>query len=689
MESNVVAQTGTPVAPAKKRRSIIITLLICAAVTALLEFCISSRKTVALALSSAPRTELDLTEASYGSNALAVKNGVKIKSKGRVTFKLDGIKVEYIALEFEGVSKHSVVSVYAKDSAWQNSLRRYQAETVWLGDGRAVIGYDSAGGATDLALEFDDDAKDIVITGITLNYAFGCGFYFVRWLVLFGIAAAVVLIKERRLYKAVFDPERGMRTAAVYFALVVCCVSAALGSVKEMGFSKYPFEKPVEKYTCYQQQTDAFLKGRLDLDISFNASELAALDDPYDYGVRKANVSSYARLWDRAYNAETGKVYSYFGVAPVLLIYLPITALTGYMPGDGFVSLVLTLAATFAFAAALLAVMRYFSIKADVVTTFGAICALCCGSLIYVLNAHPSMYYSAVISGMLFFALLLNFAFRAAMAQTPKRRKLLLCLAGICVVLIVASRPNAFFYAVMLIPLFVDFFVRRKLPAKQKLTEFAFAAVPVAVGAAAIMWYNAARFGSPFDFGATSQLTFYDMGYCGLEIYKFFPSLYHYFLQPVAFTAEFPFMDIASNNLGVYRSYEYVYTSAGVMNFPAAWGALASLSVTKGSKVKRWTYIAAVLAAVFVAFADFCLAGSHIRYMGDLMFPLCLIGVLVLCEFVQLSAEKSYAVHVRAAVWIVFGLTILVASALLFANEADNIRNLAPQVFRIFEKLFE
>ena len=673
--------------PLKRTIALIIALMM---ILVALELLYSSRKEIALMFSGAKPQTLPLENAVCGGNAKYTQNGIKITGEGTVTFTLsDPAEIKYIRLDLSGPESYALIKVYAKDSAWQSSYKLYQTENVYLGENAAVIGYDSAGKTTAFQLKFPAEAKGAVIKSVTLNRAYGLRFNFLRWFIAALITAAVFAAWHFRLHKKIFACDSRFIKITALAAALFCAVSAVLGHVKETGFDKYPFEKPVEKYTCYQQQTDALLKGRLDLDITFDPAELEELENPYDYGVRKAETKSFYSLWDRAYNEDTGKVYSYFGIAPVLLFYLPVTAITGYMPRDGTASLVFTIAATFAFVFALLAAMRRFKINADPVTLFLACSALCCGSFIYVLNVHPSMYYSAVICGMLFFALTLNFAFRAACAQNPSRRKLHLALAGVCVVLTVASRPNALLFAVMLLPAFIDLFFMQKRPVKTKIVEFAFIAVPVFMGAVLIMIYNAARFGSPFDFGTTRQLTFYDMGYCGLEIYKFFPSLYHYFIQPVGFTAEFPFMDIASNNLGVYRGYEYVYRSAGALNFAAVWGNFAILPVTKGDKIKRWTYISAVAAAVFVAFADFCLAGTHLRYMGDIMFPLCLVGALVLCEIVQLSAQSRYASHVRAAVWIIFVLTLLVSSALLFANEADNIKNLAPHTFRAFEKLFE
>lgn len=45
--------------------------------------------------------------------------------------------------------------------------------------------------------------------------------------------------------------------------------------------------------------------------------------------------------------------------------------------------------------------------------------------------------------------------------------------------------------------------------------------LPYIIVAAGVMYYNAARFGSPFDFGANYNLTFNDMTLRGFRIDRF------------------------------------------------------------------------------------------------------------------------------------------------------------------------
>ncbi len=62
------------------------------------------------------------------------------------------------------------------------------------------------------------------------------------------------------------------------------------------------------------------------------------------------------------------------------------------------------------------------------------------------------------------------------------------------------------------LPIFWQRYLREKrLFTKQGITEAVAFVLPVVLVAIGLMWYNAARFGSPFDFGANYNLTSNDM----------------------------------------------------------------------------------------------------------------------------------------------------------------------------------
>ena len=665
----------------KKIKKAIIILTVGVILIALFEAAFSNRVSIALKLGGYEKQKVLVGSFDYSGKIKLEGTSLSFDGAGSVTLHPD-TKVYNVRLDSIG-SGYVTVTSYIIDENTTDTF--YKAGKSYVNAKDISIGIKSAGVAKAIKLDFDSDAARMKVTRIWINCTDAFSFNLLRFALLTVVFAAVVAFWFLGYNEKVFSASKAKLLIAV--ASILCLPQLLLGSVKEMDFDPYPFKKSVNEYSCYQQQADAFLKGQLDLDIDFDTEELEKLENPYDYYARKTENLRTGTIWDRAY--YNGKFYSYFGVVPVLLCYVPICLITGYMPGDGIVSALLTAYAIAAMICALIGMAKYFKLKTSTTSFFLAIPTLCTASLVYVLNVHPSMYYSAVISGIAFLALTLFFSFMAGCEERTVRRRVYLVLAGVSAVLVVGSRPNLIVFVLMLVPLYLHLFFGEKRRVSAKIFDFVSVAIPVLAGAAAIMWYNAARFSSPLDFGSSYQITFADMSYQGIEFFKFFPALYHYFIQPPAFTGCFPYIDIASNDLGVYRGYHYIFGSVGALSFPVTWGVFGSGVSSKGDKVKKYTLICAVAAAVIVAFADFCMAGVHIRYMGDIMFPLALVGIFVLLDLVGKAMDTPYAAAVRRICTFMFVCSFFVGFALLFANEADNVRKLAPDTYHIIEMLFE
>ncbi len=665
----------------KKIKKTIIILTVGVILIALFEAAFSNRVSIALKLGDYEEAEFHLGEYDYSGKITSSGTSLLFDGAGSVTLYPD-MKVYNVRLDSTGPGYVTVTS-YITDENTTDTL--YKAGKSYVNAKDISVGLKSAGVAKAIKLDFDSDAARLNVSRIRINSAEGFSFNLLRFALLTIVFAAAVVFWLLGYNERVFSASKSKLLIAV--ASLLCLPQLLLGSVKEMDFDPYPFRKSVNEYTCYQQQADAFLKGRLDLDVDFDTEELEKLENPYDYYERRSEVPGYEFIWDRAY--YNGRFYSYFGVVPVLLCYVPICLITGYMPGDGVVSALLTAYAIAAMICALIGMAKYFKLKTSTTSFFLAIPTLCTASLVYVLNVHPSMYYSAVISGITFLALTLFFSFMAGSEERTVRRRVYLALAGVSAVLVVGSRPGLIVFVLMLLPLYLRLFFGEKRRVKSKSFDLVSVASPVLAGAAAIMWYNAARFSSPLDFGSSYQITFADMSYQGIEFFKFFPAIYHYFIQPPAFTGCFPYVDIASNDLGLYRGYHYIFGSVGALSFPVTWGVFGSGAASKGDKLKKYTLICGIAAAVIIAFTDFCMAGVHIRYMGDIMFPLALIGIFVLLDLVGKAMDTPYAAVVRRICTFIFVCSFFVGFALLFANEADNIRKLSPKTYHIIEMLFE
>ena len=666
-------------------KSFVRSLFILFTVLCVAELAFANRQSIAIALGGADTVSADMTNATATGSVSVYSDGtVSVRGKGSLKIENVDAKTLYVTLNTKKYSHYYTFSLYKTDDA--SSINRvFVGKNRFIPGGDSIFGITSGGNLHSVTFEFDTHSL-FTVNSITFNQKPPFSFNVVRLLILFAAGAFIIAILKYRLFLREYAPDRSPANAYIA-ALLVCVVFTGLSTVKAVGFDKYPFTKPMAEYDEYSQLFDAFIKGQTNLDIPFDPSAFAALDNPYDYYERREKLGGTGDLWDRAYH--NGKLYCYFGAAPVLLIYMPIYLVSGYVPMAGTASFILTVAAIFALTAAFLAALRHYGIKPPALLVTSGLAAMICGSLIFFLNAHPSMYYNAVLSGILFLSLTVSFSYRAADAGKPAWRTAHLVLAALSAVFTAGSRPTLLLFALMLAPLYIDLLFSKKRAVAEKLKNLAAFGVPLAVGAFAVMAYNIARFGSPFDFGNNYQLTFNDTSYNTVSLYKFFPAIYHYFLQMPAVTGMFPFLELNKVSLDVYREYTYTYGSFGVFALPASLGIFGIPSL-RSDKAKKFTYVSAVAVAVAVAFFDMCKAGVHPRYVADIAFPLMFIGVLTLLELAQYASGLSERArrHVFFAVNTVFVLTVIVAAAFLFANEADNMYNLSPRLFGFFEKLF-
>ncbi len=668
------------------KRRFLISLMIIFVCLAAFELVIANWQSIDISLHRLEETTLDLTNAEASGSVWVYTDGtVSVRGKGSLTIDGIGKEARYVTLNTKKYNKIFTFSMDKTDDA--SSVHR-----VRTGAYRFIPGGDSSfyvksdGELHSLKIYFDADSL-FALNSVSINKKPGFCFNIARFLLLFAAFGGVAAMIVFKLWQKTFDPEKTVKTGVILTAVLFCTLFTLLSTVKAFGFDKYPYSAPIEEYDAYGQLFDSFMKGRLDLDIPFDREGYESLANPYDYYERREALGGTGSLWDRTY--FDGKIYCYFGAAPVLTVYFPIYIISGYVPKPGTAALILTALASAAIVSAFLAMLRHYKLRPPLLLVPTAIVALCGCSLIYVLNAHPSMYYNASLSAILNLALVINFSYRAFDASKPRRRYIYLVLAAVSAVLTVASRPTLLLFAVMTAPLYIGMLFSKKRSGSEKLKNLVSFGVPLALGAAAVMWYNAARFGSPFDFGNNYQLTFSDISYNTLELSKLFPAIYHYFLQAPRVMGTFPFLNINAVNLDIYGGYTYIYGSVGAFSFPSTLGVLGIGSV-KRDRAKTFTYLSAVLAAVCVAFFDMCMAGVHIRYLADVSFPLALVSSLVLLELAEmaLSLGERAKKHVFFAVFTVLVLSVIVSVTLLFANEANNMYKNMPRLFMFFDKLF-
>lgn len=286
----------------------------------------------------------------------------------------------------------------------------------------------------------------------------------------------------------------------------------------------------------YNLLVQGFNAGQLNI-ITPAPEGLTRLANPYDVNaVRKYLVD----FQDMSY--FKGKLYLYYGVAPALALYWPFFLATGDFLSDQAAAFIFLSTGFLALAFLLHSVWkRYFP---DVGFGVLAICLLAVGAALGAIEAEWWGCEVPISSGFAFTMLSLA-AIWQAMHQA-KGKVAWLLLASLTYGLAIASRQNLLFGAVIfLIPLIHEWRSAGQPGAGRKMIPLLFAiACPLAVIGAGLMIYNDLRFENALDFGWNYQLGASGNGHRERQFspHYFWYNFYYYFLEPMRWTAHFPFL---------------------------------------------------------------------------------------------------------------------------------------------------
>ena len=199
--------------------------------------------------------------------------------------------------------------------------------------------------------------------------------------------------------------------------------------------------------------------------------------------------------------------------------------------------------------------------------------------------------------------------------------------------LVAASRPQFLLVSVIAIVLFwSSVFTERSLFSKKSIASTIAICLPYVLVAAGVMWYNNARFGSPFDFGQNYNLTTNDMTGRGFRFERVGLSLFTYFFQPPNINAAFPFVDNVQINTGYLGTTITEPMFGGIfMTIPLLWILLLVPSISKTLKKYNLFYLVTTLFALslIIGVVDAQGAGLLQRYVSDFAYLAILAAIIV------------------------------------------------------------
>lgn len=630
---------------------------------------------------------LDLSSAELKGGAKLTEQGIVLKGGASVIF--SDVRAETANVMLTATAKELSVSEYTvstMDDASKASYRAYVDGRVYTDGVPAFFELRSSGNVRTLRIQCTD-GDEMTLTGVTLNAKPAFRFELLRVIAIYALLMFLYLVWEKRLWKQIYDgsvlSHRCVLLCVIMFSLLSFAVGLPGGELLEIPY------KDTDHLSAYEQLFASMLEGRVDIDVNVDHEILEMLENPYDYTERNTVLQKFGPFWDRAY--YNGNFYCYFGVAPVILFFYPIYFVTGMAPSLGLVTLLLCAIGVLSLFGAVLKMVRYFQMQVPLLLLCFGMPVLVLGSMLPMIALCADMYYLACASGIAFISLTLYLGFAALCCKRPIVRRLLFAACGLAATATLASRPTVVLYAAVLIPPFVAVLLEKGRSMTAKLIDAGAFVLPLVISVIPVLWYNQIRFDSPFEFGATYQMTFSDISYNRITFSLIEETVMHYFLQFPQLSGLFPFVRPSYLALDTYGAYFYSTQSIGVLSFPLTWAGFASGIVTKKQPIKKAVYMLLLALPFVVAFADLCLGGVNIRYATDIALPMIFLGLLVLFELNQKANEHcsdstSYRVFLLSI--IVLLVTGFVLFALLFANERNRIYEGAPAIFRYFESIF-
>lgn len=647
----------------------------------------------------APHTPLDLSGAVCGDGVVLTDHALEFSQNSSVEWKLpEPVESQNLLLRFKSESQSYLSGeISIKDESRVNDYQILNTFSCNPGGKYhdVEIPLHSSGRLLSLQIKITGGVSSpVFLQQADLNCR-RLHFQPVRWVVLVLLIGLIFCVRHFHLSDVRYDAKDkkcNILTAILFlFQLGIAVFLLLYAKTPDDKPVPYPLENDPTGYSIMVQQFDAFQKGQLALDYPQDLSALTQYQNPYDWSQRADSENFGSPYWDHVY--FNGKIYSYFGPAPIFVFYYPYYWMTGTLPADSVTAFFFTvLAITFSF----LLIRRFlscFRIRAGILEVSLAFLTLPAACHLFMIQSNIIFYFIAFSAAYAFLLLFLCLSLAAYEQRATRHGYPLYAAAGLALGLAAASRPTTVIPIFFLIlPLYLHVLWDRNMNIKQKEKLVCSFSIPVCAIAALLMWYNFARFGSPFDFGAGHQLTVSDIHYNHVSISasRIASCLRQYWFQPLTLSETFPFIGFTQSGSMLYGNYCYRgFGGLSLMAMPLNLVLFLLPALIRSCRplYQKAMLISGFLGGACVLYLDFCLGGIQARYTCDASLLFAILS-LVTIFFVQETVRKYRMKQFLYAGYLLMGLSILTGWLLMFSNERCLIQNNAPDVFLAFYRFF-
>ncbi len=451
----------------------------------------------------------------------------------------------------------------------------------------------------------------------------------------------------------------------------------------------FPTELSLKGRDYYNHLTDAFLHGQIALRVEPPA-KLLALEDPYD----QAQYSAVKPLPPHDMSLFEGRYYVYWGPTPALTLFLPARLLLfGHDLSERAAIVIFSFAGLLVSLALLrYAARRFLPYTRRWMLAMGGL-ALATGTTALYNLRRPTIYEVALSAGFCFTMAGAYLLLRGALEERHRWRRL--AGASACLGLAAGARPTLALNGLLAVAVLVFLLRSGALPSRATRWRAVLALLgPLSVAGLLMLAYNAARFGSPSQFGLIYQLNQFDPFPPDGGIPHFVPGLFMYLLAPPLLNLNFPFVHLPPppDYPGTLPpGYNLEHVGGLLPMVPIVLLALVALPVALRSAAPTLRGLGAVMATGLVAGGLVLLAISASIYAGTMRYgmdfvPLILVsallGWMLLASMPRRRLRRAFAIGGAAAIaW-----TAVAGVATSITGQWDSLRLAHPQTYASLER---
>lgn len=507
---------------------------------------------------------IDISKAYSGSdNSYYDEQNNFIAANGTGEFKVSienfngRIGSVYADLEYGNRTKKVLFKIDAGDEA-QKALLRTDYISKSMINGRKnsqIVQTLFSGDVNEIHLRFilENPGDSVNLKGITFNKPIPFTASILRLIATIFLPILIYVLYASALMNRKY--EKGKK-----FCNWSAAIITALFCAMAIGTVAYRLETPLAeemKQTSGNQITqelvDAFSNGQVNL-LAEPSQELLEMENPYDRTER--DVVGCAFEWDHL--LYDGSYFSYYGIAPVLLLFWPYHSLTGYyFPSTIAIMLFAVIGMVGLSLAYMTFIRKYFGRLSSGMVLAGLIIIQLVSGIWFCIG-RPDIYEIAESAGFAFLTwgawLLLDSNIigpgRISFVKTA--------LASLIMAVSVLCRPTLAVYCICAVIFMVCALPRSasftgisgsEIRKSRYIVYILCAAVPMLLIALIQMWYNYVRFDSPFDFGIQYSLTINDFTHAQYHSKLSLVPVVNYLFGIPSFVMRYPFVQTEFQSL--------------------------------------------------------------------------------------------------------------------------------------------